>query len=417
MKTSSLLFGALAALLLIAPAHLNAQEQDGQIRAFLVRGDVQITNAAGKTTQLRRGQTFGPGARIVAGPDSSALLILSNGSTVNVTESTEMAIPTFKQEPFDKTQASFLTLKGDPSTSNTVVRLDDGTVAGEVKQIRPTSSFRIVTPVGSAGIRGTGYTCTYNASTGEASFGIDSGSADWTPIGGEPIEVDVGSSVRTTSDTAGGPPQTVVENLPEQARERINRSRNDTETVEDVADTEVVEIDVGETETTEEVTETETTTETETETTTETETVTETVEVEVEAPATTPPGTTEPGTPPPAVDQPPLTNTYSTSISPDGSVVVKRSGGSGPQTINLPAGTISAALIQELFNLPSQTQIEVALDGTIRVISGSLSSANAKLLISQLGQAIQKATGTNPFSDTGNTIEIVNPSVISPAGG
>jgi hypothetical protein len=369
MKSLYLLFGALAALLLVAPAHLNAQEQDGQIRAFLVRGDVKITDTNGKTSQLRRGQTFGPGVGITAGPESSALLILSNGSTVNVTESTEMAIPTFKQAAFDRKQGSFITLEGDPSQSRTELNLENGTVAGEVKKIRENSSFRINTPAGSAGIRGTKYVVSFSRTTGMATFAISDGAADWTPIGGQPQDVPPGTEVETIINP-DGTTQSSQNPISDQNQGTINNTINETNNTTDPG-----------------------------------------VIVNI-----TTPGTTQPGQPGenPVPDQPPVTRIYSVLIAPDGSATVNITGAQ-TGTVILPSGVVSPDLIAKLFNSNVNTTIEVPLTGLIKV-TGALTQSEAALLLTQLGAAIQAQTGINPFTESGNNIDIVNPAVISPAG-
>ena len=91
-------------------------------------------------------------------PGGNALLVFSNGTTMKITENTQMAVTQYKQNSYDeKTEGTFLRLNKDPSKSTTQLDLRNGTLQGEVKQINTTagSKFVVDTPAGSAGIRGT----------------------------------------------------------------------------------------------------------------------------------------------------------------------------------------------------------------------------------------------------------------------
>jgi hypothetical protein len=131
----------------------------GKVSAYIVTGDVELINSADKTSRpLKRGDQFTEGNLVKAMPGGGALLVFSNGSTMKITENTQVEVTSYKQEAFDeKTQGTFLRLDKDPSKSTTELDLRNGTLQGEVKQINTNagSKFTVNTPGGSAGIRGT----------------------------------------------------------------------------------------------------------------------------------------------------------------------------------------------------------------------------------------------------------------------
>ncbi len=162
----------LSVISLILANAAQAQEQVGVIKAFLVKGDVQImNNATGATSPLKRGMEFGQGNTIITGTNSTALLLFSNGASVNVTPESKLNVSEFQQEAFDPAMGSFLRLEKDPSLSKTTTNLEYGEIIGEVRKLalEKGSSFTVNTPVASAGIRGTVWVISYNVQTGRFS--------------------------------------------------------------------------------------------------------------------------------------------------------------------------------------------------------------------------------------------------------
>ncbi|MGE9296528.1 MAG: FecR family protein [Puniceicoccales bacterium] len=160
MKFLKILILAAAASLFISNAQ--AQEKLGTIKAFLVKGNVTLINNAGQSMPLKRGQEFGSGTTVVTGDNSSALLLFSNGASVNVTPNTKYSINQFEQAAYDPALGTFLRLKEDPSVSNTQTALEYGQLIGEVRKLGPGSQYTINTPIASAGIRGTVWVLQYN---------------------------------------------------------------------------------------------------------------------------------------------------------------------------------------------------------------------------------------------------------------
>jgi hypothetical protein len=127
----------------------------GQVKAFIVQGDVRLKDGTGNETALTRYETFGEGNTIVTGANGSTLLIFSNGAALQVEANTTLTLVRFDQEPFDPAQGAFLSLERDPSLSNTTLKLQQGAIKLEVKQldVEAGSKFTVNTIVGSTRIQ------------------------------------------------------------------------------------------------------------------------------------------------------------------------------------------------------------------------------------------------------------------------
>ena len=142
--------------------------EQGDIKAFQVRGDVRIIDKESNSSEkLSRGQTFSHKTLVVTGDNSGALLMFSNGSTVNLGANTRLDISVYLQEPYDPSLGKYVTLPEDPSTSKTELSLEQGELMGNVNKLRSTSTYEVETPVGTAGVRGTTFYVSYglNANT------------------------------------------------------------------------------------------------------------------------------------------------------------------------------------------------------------------------------------------------------------
>ena len=133
-----------------------AQIGRGIVKVFSVKGDAKLIDVnSGKSQPLVRGMEFKDHSMIVTGSQSTALLLFSNGAAVNVSESSTVRVDEFLQAAYDPSLGTFLVLEEDPSTSKTELFIEEGNIAGQTKKLANGSSYRIGTPVASAGIRGT----------------------------------------------------------------------------------------------------------------------------------------------------------------------------------------------------------------------------------------------------------------------
>ncbi|AHF90599.1 hypothetical protein OPIT5_10700 [Opitutaceae bacterium TAV5] len=123
-----------------APAFLKAQE---------VSGTVIWTRADRKTVTLAKGMSFPAEGSIVTGARSRVLLVLPNDALVSLGENSEAELLTFRQEttPADEDEA--------PVASDTEIRIRRGALTTHVRKLRTGSNYKVETPLGIAGVRGT----------------------------------------------------------------------------------------------------------------------------------------------------------------------------------------------------------------------------------------------------------------------
>jgi len=216
----------LSAFALILANAAQAQEKVGVIKAFLVKGQVSLmNNANGSTSPLQRGQEFSEGYTVVTGDNSSALLLFSNGASVNVAPNSKYNIADFEQAAYDPALGSFLRLEKDPSMSRTDTNLEYGEVVGEVRKLAldKGSSFTVNTPVASAGIRGTVWVVSYNVNTGtftttnvtgDVQVTLPNGDVVQVPEGEAYVIVNLEGNLQEASPEALAAAQTFLQTLP-----------------------------------------------------------------------------------------------------------------------------------------------------------------------------------------------------------
>ena len=113
-------------------------------------------------------------ATIVTGANSHAVLVFSNGNTLQLGAETTLTIADFTQEPFAQA-VKVAELVEEPSVSQTRLQLVRGSVISHVKRLKVDlgSSFRVETPVGQmkpATAGGIFYLEFRPVQTGQASF-------------------------------------------------------------------------------------------------------------------------------------------------------------------------------------------------------------------------------------------------------
>jgi len=121
-----------------------------------VSGTVTKYTLDGEGTPLAKGAILREGDSITVTALSEASLVFSNGSTLTVEENTSLTLKELTQEAFGGDK-SYEALQADPSKSQTLLDLNYGSLEGHVKQLQTGSTFDIVTPLGTAAIRGTRY--------------------------------------------------------------------------------------------------------------------------------------------------------------------------------------------------------------------------------------------------------------------
>lgn len=178
-----------------------AQSTLGTVRAFSVIGDVTLRNdQTREVVPLRPGREFTEGFTVRTGTGSSVVLVQSNGSTIELTENSSLTVSEFLQDPYDTAaHGRYANLEADPSNSRTRLRVNYGDVTGEVRRLRPGSSYNVDVPTGSAGIRGTIWRVVVRVdlATGDiqVTVSIPEGAADFTTDDGDVIDLSNGQEI------------------------------------------------------------------------------------------------------------------------------------------------------------------------------------------------------------------------------
>lgn len=151
----SLLRISLLATLAFALSSLTASAQElATAKVVEVTGTVTKYLENGDLEPLEKGDLLREGDAVSVTALSSAKLVFSNGSEMTINENTSINLATLQQESFAGGK-SYEQLKADPSTSQTLIELNYGSLSGHVKKLRKGSNFNIQTPLGTAAIRGT----------------------------------------------------------------------------------------------------------------------------------------------------------------------------------------------------------------------------------------------------------------------
>ena len=227
-QNNSFLYG-----IMILVLSLGLSDARGQNEEALSRGVVILAEKAepvtffgadnqplGKNSSIP-GMLLPDGAAVQTGPGGNALLLLSNGTVVTVSENTRMKISSFVQEPFDDKGLSVGDLDEEPSSSSVLVDLEVGDLVVKTKKLNKKSNFEINSPVGTAGIRGTQFGMGYSPRRG-MSLDVTESTVSFKPRGGgRPRMVRAGRGL--TAPTRGQPVERAVTPV---TRGRINRTND-----------------------------------------------------------------------------------------------------------------------------------------------------------------------------------------------
>jgi hypothetical protein len=159
------IISSLAFIFLVLFQNLYSQEKvisdpKGAIIIADVKGAVSVVNnATGKALpqqDVQAGKLIFDGHTIkTVGKDSKIVLLLSNGTVTTLKADSVLNIKKFTQAKFDPGATKLAELKGEPSSSTTLIDLNIGDMVVDIKKLDKKSNFNIESPVGTAGIRGT----------------------------------------------------------------------------------------------------------------------------------------------------------------------------------------------------------------------------------------------------------------------
>ncbi|MFM8982164.1 MAG: FecR domain-containing protein, partial [Spartobacteria bacterium] len=124
-------------------------------------------------------------------------MIFENGSLVRVNPNSEFSIDKFQQDPFNNEGINYTAIKDEPCRSITRTGVIKGEISFDVARLKKNSTYEILTPVGIAGIRGTGgfVKSSPESQSHSASFGLFEGSATFTTASGQTQVVNQNQSI------------------------------------------------------------------------------------------------------------------------------------------------------------------------------------------------------------------------------
>lgn len=115
------------------------------------------------------GESIAFGATITTGSESSANLLLTNGTLTRLGENTKLVLTALYQKSFKGTNQKAGDLKKEVSPSRIVLNLETGNLVVEARKLSKQSSILISTKVAHAGIRGTQFKVSASADSAELS--------------------------------------------------------------------------------------------------------------------------------------------------------------------------------------------------------------------------------------------------------
>jgi hypothetical protein len=178
----------------------------GRIIVAKVDGHVTVlTKATGVSVAAKSGDTILDGTQVVTAPGAEAILVFSNGASVDVAADSTLDIDEFQQDPF-ATEQKVSEMTQEPTTSVTKLSLTKGELVGKVVHLNIDrgSEFTVQTPVGAAGIRGTTFEIVFRPdpnNPGHALFTVYTVEGNVTVEvghGSAPVSVPAGKQVAAT---------------------------------------------------------------------------------------------------------------------------------------------------------------------------------------------------------------------------
>jgi hypothetical protein len=179
----------------------------GNVRVIKIIGRTAKTiDREGKTSALKNGEFLRQGSHVFTGSEGDVTLLFDNGSTIQLDPETEFSIDQFIQDPFEAKIVDYKKLDGEPSKSSTRLTVESGTIFTNVKKLKTGSTFQVTTPVGTMGIRGTGFFIRSLPGDGApaVSFGVSNGQVQFTTASGATQSVQAGQSFGVGGAEGGG---------------------------------------------------------------------------------------------------------------------------------------------------------------------------------------------------------------------
>jgi len=173
----------------------------GEVVVITLDGTAMATDiATGKQRKLAVGDRLLQGTRVSTNGRSKVGLGFTNGTFLEVAPGSQFTVQEFFQEPWDADSHDVQNAEAEPSRSRTTLFLNAGQVLADIKKLKPGSGMEIVTPLASAGIRGTKGQITHTVNSDgtpqRTNVNVPEGAMTVTPQGG-------GEPVTATGSTTG----------------------------------------------------------------------------------------------------------------------------------------------------------------------------------------------------------------------
>ncbi|MBT7651207.1 MAG: FecR domain-containing protein [Opitutae bacterium] len=108
-----------------------------------------------KPTTLKAGEIVLQGSTIVSGKNSEVDLLFTNGTSAKIGSNSKLTISAIWQKDFQESKRKVADINEETSPTRIDLDLNIGDLIVDVKKLKKESSFRVKSPLGVAGIRGT----------------------------------------------------------------------------------------------------------------------------------------------------------------------------------------------------------------------------------------------------------------------
>jgi hypothetical protein len=189
-------------------AHTAAHAQANGVM-MVVKGEVSVTNSAGKTEAAKVGKKVVQGDTITAGKDSRAKIVMSDKNVINVSPDSKIKIEKYETG----------------ATKNVELKVEYGKVRASVEQKYDgdKNKFNIKTPSAVAGVRGTDFMTGYNPNTRVSQVVTFSGAvAMGTPGPGGSIQNPVFVKPGQMSEAGAGQRPSAPRAVPKEEMNKMN---------------------------------------------------------------------------------------------------------------------------------------------------------------------------------------------------
>ena len=136
----------------------------GAVIVASLKGNVKVINLFqsnesdknnAKSETLKAGEIVLQGSTILSDKNSEVDLLFTNGTSAKIGQNSKLTISAIWQKDFQESKRKISDLNEETSPTRIDLDLEIGDLIVDVKKLKKESSFRVNSPIGVAGIRGT----------------------------------------------------------------------------------------------------------------------------------------------------------------------------------------------------------------------------------------------------------------------